>query len=115
MVFTQDDLDRLAAAMDYIREFEEKVMVRFKLYAATVLGFDVDERVAQSGGFLSFRPRISKSLTKGDIVEIIETMASDHGLSSTRVRTMPVSSLFATSSEEQDMAEFLRLKAKLGK
>lgn len=115
LTFTREDLDRLAAAIDYIREFEEKVMARFKLYAATTLGFDVDQMVAQGGGYLSFRPRINKQLTKDGFVEVIETMASDHGAGSSKTHKMPVTSLFSVSTEEQDTAEYLRLKAKLGR
>lgn len=115
LTFTQEELDRLTAAIDYIREFEEKVMTRFKLYAVTTLGFDVDQMVAQSGGYLSFRPRINKQLAKDGVIEVIETMASDRGVGTSKTHKMPVTSLFSVSTEEQDTAEYLRLKAKLGR
>lgn len=115
LTFKQEELDRLTAAIDYIRKFEEKVMTRFKLYAVTALGFDVDQMVAQGGGYLSFRPRINKQLAKDGVIEVIETMASDRGAGTSKTHKMPVTSLFSVSTEEQDTAEYLRLKAKLGR
>lgn len=115
LTFTQEDLDRLGEAIDYIRAFEEKVMTRFKLYAVTNLGFDVDQMVAQGGGYLSFHPRINKQLAKDGVVEVIETMASDRGSASSKAHKMPVTVLFSVSQEEKDTAEYLRLKAKLGR
>lgn len=115
LTFSQEDLDRLSEAIDYIRAFEEKVMARFKLYAVATLGFDVDQMVAQGGGYLSFRPRINKQLAKDAVVIVVETMATDRGPDSTTIHKMPVTALFSVSEVEKETAEYLRLKAKLGR
>ncbi len=113
-VLTEDDFTRAGEALQTIRDFEERVLTRFKSYALANLGFDVDAKVKQSGGYLSFAVQLPLRPATADTFTIVETMASDRGPSSQNHHKVAKQDLLATSERENDMAEFIRLRDKLG-
>lgn len=114
LAITDADFERMGVLLDELRTFEKKALDRFQVYAPAHLGFDPEKRVKQGGGFVSYRVSLSKSDIEKGQIRVIENTANDRGPGSTQTFTMDREALAGVTEREQDMAQYLALKEKLG-
>lgn len=113
--FTPQDFGRLQTANEEVAEFLDFVLDRFKVYALATTTLDVDGRIKQGGGYVSFRVERQTVFDENkDDITIIEHTDDDRGPGSSRVHTLPKTALFERTERETDLEAYLALKEKLG-
>lgn len=103
----------LAEANHSLQEFGELLVQRFKEWMLVDGGRDIDAQLRTSGGFMSVKADINSAFAEGkeDYVVYIH-MAADRGPGDSKAYHVPRSLIFSRSAEEDEFAEYTRLREK---